>query len=367
MEEPPAPAEGSPAAVTSATSAAMAPATSASAAVPAERMAEQAEALLREKLKGTFDAFDADCSGEMSTEEITRMLRSLGVTAAPEKIEVLMREADTDGSGEVSFDEFFEAMKRSDEFAELFTAAAHPADVAKSMEQANERFLSTFNEFVVDSLAGCQNEVLAAKVPLSSFGRVKSALDTVKSRLAGTAQQLLTAELTELRTKAIESLNAQRAQMDAAAKIVLASAVEGATREALAQAAATAELLRTAEAEIDWLRERSAKPEAIIAGLESELATQGAELARVSDKLAKVEARSARSETDWKEGYQKALALSTVPPPPPPPESPFYRVLTQGYAPRPHTTRAPPARTCVMAFTAHSEPSYSEEAELCGL
>lgn len=84
------------------------------------------------------------------------------------------------------------------EFAQLIIAGMHPADVARSLEEANKRFLASFSEFLIESVANCQKEVLAAKVPLASYGRVKSALDTVKVTLTGTAQELLMEEFSKL-------------------------------------------------------------------------------------------------------------------------------------------------------------------------
>lgn len=112
----------------------------------------------------------------MSTEEITAMLQALGVTQMPaDKLAAIVEAADTDGNGDLSFDEFFEAMNGS-EFAALVVAATHPADVARKLEEANAHFLASFNDFVTDSISSCQKEVMAAKVPIASYGRVKSAV-----------------------------------------------------------------------------------------------------------------------------------------------------------------------------------------------
>ena len=63
------------------------------------------------------------------------------------------------------------------EFAELIIAGMHPADVARGLEEANQRFLTSFSEFLIETVASCQKEVLAAKVlPLACYGRDQSAL-----------------------------------------------------------------------------------------------------------------------------------------------------------------------------------------------
>lgn len=152
---------------------------------------------------------------------------------------------------EISFEEFLAATRHlQGDFAALVSAATHPADVARSLEEANTRFLATFNEFVCQTLASCQAEVLAAKVPLASYGRVKSALDTVASELTETAQQLLSTEFAQLRSSAISSMQALKAQLDATAEASQATAVEVATREADARAAELEARVGEMEAEV---------------------------------------------------------------------------------------------------------------------
>ena len=51
---------------------------------------------------------------------------------------------------------------------------------AESLKGVNERFLAAFTDLVHDCVARCQTEVLSAKVPLASYGRVKDALDKLK-------------------------------------------------------------------------------------------------------------------------------------------------------------------------------------------
>ena len=56
---------------------------------------------LRDKLKRTFDMFDADSSGGVSPSEVLLMLESLGVSVDKEKTIHLMETADADKNGEV--------------------------------------------------------------------------------------------------------------------------------------------------------------------------------------------------------------------------------------------------------------------------
>ena len=123
-----------------------------------EEEARAAEAELRAKLKKTFDTLDADGSGEISVDEIIDLLGSLDANTKSLNVVEVVRAADTDQSGEIDFDEFFEAMKapvafgdNGLTFADLVITAAHPADVARSLDEANTRFVAAFNEFVCDT------------------------------------------------------------------------------------------------------------------------------------------------------------------------------------------------------------------------
>lgn len=287
-----------------------------------------AEEALRDKLKKTFDTFDADHSDQVSTTEMFEMMQDLGVVASPAKIEAMVKAADTDDSGEISFEEFYEAMKQP-EFAELIAAATHPADVARSLEEANTHFLSVFNDFIVETLAACQAEVLAAKVPLESYGRVHSALDAVKKKLTGTAQELLTVEFAQLRTTTIESIKAQKSQLEAGFQAGLQFKVETLTSDVHKRMTEALQKKDDAEREVERLVARSSKPEIFITKLESQLATKEDKLQRSEDKAQRFEMKLNKYEQDWHHNYPKVLEICSLPPPAPPPESPFVRILEQ--------------------------------------
>ena len=54
--------------------------------------------------------------------------------------------------------------------SQISSNASQPAiDLAQSLEMANTRFLKGFDELVLQTVANCQTEVLAAKVPLASW------------------------------------------------------------------------------------------------------------------------------------------------------------------------------------------------------
>ena len=112
----------------------------------------------RASFRGSTRSTPIDGSGEISVDEIIELLGSLDANAKSLNVEEVVRAADTDQSGEIDFDEFFEAMKapvafgdNGLTFADLVITAAHPADVARSLDEANTRFLAAFNEFVCDT------------------------------------------------------------------------------------------------------------------------------------------------------------------------------------------------------------------------
>jgi len=63
-------------------------------------------------LRRSFDHFDTDGSGTISTEELERMLCKLGLAEEGDQVAVRMiRAADEDGDGQVSFEEFISLFK----------------------------------------------------------------------------------------------------------------------------------------------------------------------------------------------------------------------------------------------------------------
>ena len=63
---------------------------------------EESEQHLRE----IFDIFDADGSGCIDRDEMRALMKKLAQTLTEDEITQIMEEADIDGDGEISFDEF---------------------------------------------------------------------------------------------------------------------------------------------------------------------------------------------------------------------------------------------------------------------
>ena len=87
-------------------------------------------------------------------------------------------------------------------------------DLEEALAQANARFLAVYFEEMKTSVEATCKEVIAAKVPLASYGRVRDALDGLRKTLNGRARELLTQELSELERVAVMFVNAKTAELE---------------------------------------------------------------------------------------------------------------------------------------------------------
>lgn len=63
-----------------------------------------------QEVKDAFDLFDSDSSGAVSVTELVEAMQSLGIDQKNEAVFNMIKEIDTDGSGELEFQEFLEMM-----------------------------------------------------------------------------------------------------------------------------------------------------------------------------------------------------------------------------------------------------------------
>ena len=57
--------------------------------------------------KRLFDSIDADGGGTLDIEEMKQLFKDLGLELTQDQEATVMSRIDTDGSGEIDFDEFF--------------------------------------------------------------------------------------------------------------------------------------------------------------------------------------------------------------------------------------------------------------------
>ena len=63
-----------------------------------------------EELLEAFKVFDRDGNGFITTHELRNIMNNLGEGLEPEEIEEMIKEADTDGNGQIDYDEFVKMM-----------------------------------------------------------------------------------------------------------------------------------------------------------------------------------------------------------------------------------------------------------------
>ena len=287
-----------------------------------------AQSSMDHKLRRVFDTFDLDGNGALSPDEVVSMVRTLHIGLDEEKVVQMVKAADLDDNGEVDFDEFTRAMVDND-FFDLVTIAYFPAEVYKILDEGSTRFLGTFKDYVVDIVDNCQKQVLAAQVPLASFGRIHTALADVKSALEGTAHEILSEEFTHLRAGAIESLKAQRDAIEARHAAHLESAIapfraeaDERTAQADAQVASAARLREAADAESRRLHELFSEPEAIIVELQAQLEEATRRAAELEGQLDGSRGQLEDAREEWRAAYAQAIAASSIAPPPVPADAP---------------------------------------------
>merc|ERR1719277_1014523 len=59
-----------------------------------------------------FDLVDTDKGGSIGTEELKRLMDTLGIRTTPEELKLMVSEIDENGNGEIDFDEFVQVMCR---------------------------------------------------------------------------------------------------------------------------------------------------------------------------------------------------------------------------------------------------------------
>eukprot|EP00013_Stygamoeba_regulata_P026339 CAMPEP_0177663204 /NCGR_PEP_ID=MMETSP0447-20121125/19782_1 /TAXON_ID=0 /ORGANISM="Stygamoeba regulata, Strain BSH-02190019" /LENGTH=164 /DNA_ID=CAMNT_0019168987 /DNA_START=9 /DNA_END=503 /DNA_ORIENTATION=- len=84
-------------------------------------MAEEKEDYF-ELIVELFQKYDEDNSKTISADELAGLVYDLGVYMTPVEIEGLMKQLDSDGSGEIEFDEFHRWWQTTDSFEKLSKA-----------------------------------------------------------------------------------------------------------------------------------------------------------------------------------------------------------------------------------------------------
>ena len=77
-------------------------------------MTSQVSAELKAEYKQTFDMFDTDQSGRISSAELGQVMEQLGQTPTEADLHAMVSEVDADGDGEINFEEFLMMMAKKE-------------------------------------------------------------------------------------------------------------------------------------------------------------------------------------------------------------------------------------------------------------
>jgi len=73
--------------------------------------AKQTEADDEDEMQQAFKVFDKDGNGFIAPDELRQVMSSLGESLTDEEVEEMIKEADTDGDGQINYMEFVKMMK----------------------------------------------------------------------------------------------------------------------------------------------------------------------------------------------------------------------------------------------------------------
>merc|ERR1712118_142763 len=65
-----------------------------------------------EEMREAFLVFDRDRSGSVTASELKHVMNNFGETVTDEEVEAMIQQADADGDGELSFDDFLQFIRK---------------------------------------------------------------------------------------------------------------------------------------------------------------------------------------------------------------------------------------------------------------
>ncbi|CAL4111937.1 unnamed protein product [Meganyctiphanes norvegica] len=66
-----------------------------------------------EEIREAFGVFDRDGNGTISATELKHVLMTMGEKLSAEEVDIMIREADIDGNGQIHYDQFIAMMKKT--------------------------------------------------------------------------------------------------------------------------------------------------------------------------------------------------------------------------------------------------------------
>lgn len=204
-------------------------------------------------------------------------------------------------------------MERID--AQIHSFDAKPAETIKETLDVNgKQYLDVFLKAMDDSSGLAQSEVLAAKVPMGCYGRVKEAFDRHKLQVNTTAKDSLKTALKEICDAAIGSLAAQRNDLRVMFDEQLKLSLDEIAKDRDERVAAAEAVTKEAKQEVQRVLYRSSSSEAIISKCEQTLKQNEEKLDKQSKKLNSLEEKIKKEVADWESNLKDSLSLCTLKP-----------------------------------------------------
>mmetsp|Transcript_81522 Transcript_81522/g.264114 ORF Transcript_81522/g.264114 Transcript_81522/m.264114 type:complete len:382 (-) Transcript_81522:55-1200(-) len=152
-----------------------------------------------EEIKQAFDTFDLDRNRFVGAAELQHILQLIGEEVTDEEIDEMIRICDTDGDGQVTFDEFYKMMTEPE--------PPKPPQPAQERQRARHAPAAASKKYrrsaTAKSLLSPDTEVLADDSPGAGARRTKTASQQVDSLLAAETAQ---AQASKMRADSVETL-----------------------------------------------------------------------------------------------------------------------------------------------------------------
>jgi len=141
------------------------------------------DALTEEQIaefKEAFRLFDRDGNGNITIQELETVMRSLGQTPSKEELDVMIKEVDSDGNGEIDFNEFLDMMaskmtSTEDEIRQCFQVFDKNQDAfidAGELQQVMETLNEKLTQKELDAMIRELDPEGTGKVSFAAFERM---------------------------------------------------------------------------------------------------------------------------------------------------------------------------------------------------
>lgn len=177
----------------------------------------------------------------------------------------------------------------------------------------NNTRLQSHNDELTESITEARKELVnIARVPSASLGRMKDIFDLLCTNMTKQATELLTEELHERRTAALQAMEGQRKELEQSFHKLLTNTVENLTNNRDWKVAAA----KTKQVELqklyDALVHRTSSSERLLQEAEAKVTSSQLETAKALAQVEKVEAADRRTKETWAEALTKVVDESTL-------------------------------------------------------